>query len=129
MILVESKREMEMAWWNESRRTLLFLVCLSPVLMFVVSLFASLFYLSPADILNRRRAMAGGPIPQMYKVKKSKFVEEWNGRREITEKSFEATESMVAKVFFYVVVIPYGIYTLTRSEFQNKGDRRYKDCV
>jgi hypothetical protein len=28
-----------------------------------------------------------------------------------------------------VVVLPYGIYTLTRAEFQSKGDRRYKDCV
>ena len=73
--------------------------------------------------------MAGGPIPASYKVKKNKFVEEWNGRREITEKSFEAKPGNVANLFFYVLVLPLGVYTLTRSEFQNKGDRRYKDCI
>ena len=73
--------------------------------------------------------MAGGPIPYSYKVKKNKYVEEWNGRREITEKSFTADVGKVASIFFYVVVLPYGIYTLTRSEFHSKGDRRYKDCV
>ena len=73
--------------------------------------------------------MAGGPIPARYKVKKNKYVEEWNGRREITEKSFTVDPKMAANLLFYVVVLPYGVYTLTRSEFQSKGDRRYKDCV
>jgi hypothetical protein len=73
--------------------------------------------------------MAGGPIPAKYKVKKSYFIEEWNGRREITEKSFTARPDKVLSIFFYVFVLPYGVYSLTRSEFQNKGDRRYKDCV
>lgn len=72
--------------------------------------------------------MAGGPIPASYKVKKNKFVEEWNGRREITERTFEATPEVVLSIFFYVVVLPYGVYALTRGEFQSKGDRRYKDC-
>lgn len=73
--------------------------------------------------------MAGGPIPANYKVKKNKFIEEWNGRREITERTFEATTETVMSLIFYVVVLPYGIYALTRGEFQSKGDRRYKDCV
>jgi hypothetical protein len=73
--------------------------------------------------------MAGGPIPASYKVKKNKYVEEWNGRREITEKSFNAKPGKVLSIFFYVVVLPYGIYSLTRSEFKNKGDRHYKDCI
>lgn len=76
-----------------------------------------------------RRGMAGGPIPARYKVKKNKYVEEWNGKREITEKSFTVDETMAANLLFYVVVLPYGVYTLTRAEFQSKGDRRYKDCV
>jgi hypothetical protein len=79
--------------------------------------------------LLSRRGMAGGPIPARYKVKKNKYVEEWNGKREITEKSFTVDETMAANLFLYVVVLPYGIYTLTRSEFHSKGDRRYKDCV
>ena len=75
-----------------------------------------------------RRRMAGGPIPASYKVKKNKFIEEWNGRREITEKSFTPRPAKMLSLFFYVFVLPYGVYTWTRSEFQSKGDRRYKDC-
>jgi hypothetical protein len=73
--------------------------------------------------------MAGGPIPARYKVKKNKYVEEWNGKREITEKTFTVDTTMAANLLLYVVVLPYGAYTLTRAEFQSKGDRRYKDCV
>lgn len=73
--------------------------------------------------------MAGGPIPARYKVKKNKYVEEWNGRREITEKSFEVDARMAANLLLYVVALPYGAYTLTRAEFHSKGDRRYKDCI
>ena len=80
-------------------------------------------------LLFVRRTMAGGPIPASYKVKKNKFVEEWNGRREITEKTFAPSGSEVASIFFYVAVIPYGLYSLMRAEFQAKGDRRYKDCI
>jgi len=73
--------------------------------------------------------MAGGPIPASYKVKKNKFVEEWNGRREITERSFNPRPAKMVSIFFYVVVLPLGVYALTRGEFQSKGDRRYKDCI
>lgn len=72
--------------------------------------------------------MAGGPIPANYKVKKNKFVEEWNGRREVTERTFEAKPEIVLPLLLYVVALPYGVYALTRGEFQSKGDRRYKDC-
>mmetsp|Transcript_13578 Transcript_13578/g.21383 ORF Transcript_13578/g.21383 Transcript_13578/m.21383 type:complete len:95 (-) Transcript_13578:120-404(-) len=77
----------------------------------------------------QQRNLAGGPIPASYKVKKNKYIEEWNGRREITEKSFTARPEKVLAIFFYVVVLPFGCYTLTRSEFLSKGDRRYKDLV
>ena len=73
--------------------------------------------------------MAGGPISQNYKVKKNKFIEEWNGRREITERSFEATPEVVLSIFFYAFVLPYGFYHLTRAELISKGDRRYKDLI
>ncbi len=96
-------------------KTLIFV----PVVVFVPNL-------RPA---TARRGMAGGPIPARYKVTKNKFVEEWNGRREITEKIWECDQKMAAQLFLYVVVVPYGFYSLTRGEFQSKGDRRYKDCV
>eukprot|EP00934_Nitzschia_sp_Nitz4_P004954 Nitzschia sp. Nitz4//scaffold41_size133979//8362//8765//NITZ4_003326-RA/size133979-snap-gene-0.96-mRNA-1//1//CDS//3329551407//4944//frame0 len=77
----------------------------------------------------QQRGMAGGPISYSYKVKKNGFIEEWNGKREITERTFEATYQNTLGILFCVVVIPYGVYSLTRAEFQSKGDRRYKDCV
>ena len=74
-----------------------------------------------------RRSMGGGPFPYGLNVKKNKFVEEWNGRREITEKSFSASADNVATILFYCVVIPYGIYSLGRSELSKTGGRRYKE--
>eukprot|EP00563_Minutocellus_polymorphus_P008333 CAMPEP_0181022926 /NCGR_PEP_ID=MMETSP1070-20121207/1772_1 /TAXON_ID=265543 /ORGANISM="Minutocellus polymorphus, Strain NH13" /LENGTH=96 /DNA_ID=CAMNT_0023099895 /DNA_START=363 /DNA_END=653 /DNA_ORIENTATION=- len=58
---------------------------------------------------------------------KNKYVEEWNGRREITEKAFNATGANVANIVFYAAVLPLGVYWLARSELEKKGDRRYKD--
>lgn len=73
--------------------------------------------------------MAGGPFPSGLNVKKNKFVEEWNGRREITEFNFYVTADKVPTILFMCFLFPYGIYAWTRSEFLNRGDRRYKDCV
>jgi DNA replicative helicase MCM subunit Mcm2 (Cdc46/Mcm family) len=42
--------------------------------------------------------MAGGPYPANLGVKKNKFVKEWNGRREITEKSFRAYDKTAVEV-------------------------------
>lgn len=72
--------------------------------------------------------MAGGFNPNM-KVKKNKFMEEWNGKREITERSFSVDFDSAPTLIFYVFVIPYGVYTWSRSEFLSKGDRRYKELV
>lgn len=72
--------------------------------------------------------MAGG-YPANMAVKKNKFVEEWNGKREITEKSFEVNFENLPILITYVMLVPYGIYTWTRSEFLSVGDRRYKDLV
>ena len=73
-----------------------------------------------------RRSMAGG-FPSKLKVKKNKHVEEWNGKREILEKSFEMDWAKLPTVLFYLGVVPFGIYTLVRVEFQTQGDRRYKE--
>merc|ERR1719210_2849151 len=93
-------------------------ISLAVILCILVPLL--LFYLN-------RRGMAGGPFPQNLNVKKNKFVEEWNGRREITEKSWEANFENVTGVLFYCLLVPYGIYYLAKYEFKQVGSRRYKD--
>jgi len=72
--------------------------------------------------------MAGG-FPANMAVQKNKFVEEWNGKREITERTFEVTFETAPILVFYLMVVPYGIYTWSRSEFLSRGDRRYKELV
>ncbi|GAX27028.1 hypothetical protein FisN_9Lh344 [Fistulifera solaris] len=71
--------------------------------------------------------MAGG-FPANMAVKKNKFMEEWNGKREITEKSFEVNFANIPTLVMTLLVVPYGIYTWSRSEFLNgSDDPRYKD--
>jgi len=72
---------------------------------------------------NDSRSMGMGP----RWLTKNKYVEEWNGRREITEKAFNASGANVANIVFYAAVLPLGVYWLGRSELEKKGDRRYKD--
>jgi hypothetical protein len=72
--------------------------------------------------------MAGG-FPSNLKVKKNKFVEEWNGKREITEKSFEVQQGMLPTIFVTLILIPAGVYYWTRAEFVSSGHRRYKEMV
>lgn len=62
-------------------------------------------------------------------LKKNKFVEEWNGRREITEKTWRAKWSNLHMFALYAVGVPGGIYWWTRSEMHNKGDRRYDNVL
>ncbi len=77
--------------------------------------------------LSFRRSMAGG-FPANMAVKKNKFMEEWNGKREITEKSFEVNFANIPTLVMTLFVVPYGIYTWSRSEFLNgSDDPRYKD--
>ena len=70
--------------------------------------------------------MAGGEYADMA-VKKNKYMEEWNGRREITTESFEMKFKDVSKLIIWVILFPYGIYTAVRTEFIRSGARRYKD--
>lgn len=62
-------------------------------------------------------------------VKKNKFMEEWNGRREITTQSFEMNFKDVPKFLIWCVLFPYSIYTGTRTEFIHSGERRYSDVL
>ena len=70
--------------------------------------------------------MGDGPFTDAMHVKKNKYVEEWNGRREITEKAFEVGPDNLPAILFCCIVFPYGIYTFTRRELIIKGDPRYK---
>ena len=83
---------------------------------------------SNAVVVLVHRRMAGG-YPADMAVKKNKFMEEWNGKREITEKTFKVGSEELPTFVITVLLIPYGIYTWTRSEFLNGTDRRYKDVV
>merc|ERR1712060_469737 len=75
---------------------------------------------------TQRRKMGDGPFTDAMHVKKNKFVEEWNGRREITEKAFEVNMDNLPTLILTCVVIPYGIYYFTRKEIMIKGDPRFK---
>eukprot|EP00579_Thalassiosira_antarctica_P004440 CAMPEP_0201882842 /NCGR_PEP_ID=MMETSP0902-20130614/14720_1 /ASSEMBLY_ACC=CAM_ASM_000551 /TAXON_ID=420261 /ORGANISM="Thalassiosira antarctica, Strain CCMP982" /LENGTH=75 /DNA_ID=CAMNT_0048411481 /DNA_START=105 /DNA_END=332 /DNA_ORIENTATION=+ len=70
--------------------------------------------------------MGSGGFTDKMHVKKNKYVEEWNGRREITEMAFEVNPGTLPAILFFAGVVPFGIYSLTRRELIIKGDPRYK---
>lgn len=72
--------------------------------------------------------MAGG-FPADMAVKKNKFMEEWNGQREITDLTFKVGFEDAHILVMYLILVPFGIYTWSRSEFKNGTDRRYHDVV
>lgn len=78
--------------------------------------------------ITLRRGMAGA-YPADMACKKNKYIEEWNGQREITEKSFSVGFADVPTLFIFGILIPYGMYTWSRSEFLSGTDRRYKDIL
>jgi len=71
--------------------------------------------------------MGGGPFPYGLNVKKNKFVEEWNGRREITEKAFKANRKTVPWIICLTMVVPYAFYAVTKDELRKTGGRRYNE--
>lgn len=71
--------------------------------------------------------MGDGPFTDAMHVKKNKYVEEWNGRREITEKAFKVDPNSLPAILLFCVAIPYSLYALTRRELIIKGDPRYKN--
>lgn len=50
-----------------------------------------------------------------------------NGQREITERSFAVNPGEIPGLALCLLLVPYGIYTWSRSEFLNGTDRRYHD--
>eukprot|EP00970_Alexandrium_tamarense_P008132 scaffold1548_cov237-Alexandrium_tamarense.AAC.33 len=73
--------------------------------------------------------MGDGPFTDAMHVKKNKYVEEWNGRREITEKAFTVNPNNLFSLVLCCVVIPYGVYDMTRRELVSKGDPRREGGV
>lgn len=71
--------------------------------------------------------MGDGPFCESMHVKKNKYVEEWNGRREITEKAFEVNPDTLPAIILCCLVFPFGVYSLTRRELIIKGDPRFKN--
>ena len=69
--------------------------------------------------------MAGYPAD--FACKKNKYVEEWNGLREITEKTFQFNFQDLPTFVACLVLVPLGLYYGTRQEFLDRDDRRYKD--
>ena len=71
-------------------------------------------------------------------VQKNMYMEAWNGKREITERSFAITSGQdVSTLIACMLLFPYGVYTWSRAEFASRVrnpedhdvDERYKDLV
>ena len=74
-----------------------------------------------------RRGMAGGGQYAESAVKKNKYIEEWNGRREITTETFELNFKDVPKFLMCLVIFPFGVYTSVRTEFKQSGARQFQN--
>eukprot|EP00593_Proboscia_inermis_P004793 CAMPEP_0171322208 /NCGR_PEP_ID=MMETSP0816-20121228/114815_1 /TAXON_ID=420281 /ORGANISM="Proboscia inermis, Strain CCAP1064/1" /LENGTH=68 /DNA_ID=CAMNT_0011820625 /DNA_START=675 /DNA_END=881 /DNA_ORIENTATION=- len=58
-------------------------------------------------------------------VHKNKYVEEWTGRREITEKAFQVDSSNIKELILMCIIIPVGIFQSVKSELKKTGGRHY----
>lgn len=77
-----------------------------------------------AKVTPQRRSL--GAFPSDMKIKKNIYIEEWNGKREITERSFQMDFGTVPILFMTLFVLPYFTYAASRAEIQNL-DRRFKE--
>ncbi|CAM9315273.1 unnamed protein product [Heterosigma akashiwo] len=61
-------------------------------------------------------------------LKKNAFVEEWNGKREITEQTFTYTGQTTRSLLMWMGVFPAFVYVMTKGELEkrdaSKGKRR-----
>lgn len=69
--------------------------------------------------------MAGGGFDHKMGVHKNKYIEEWTGRREITEQEFTVNSSNIFSIIMFVIVFPVGVFFGTKAELRQKGGRRY----
>eukprot|EP00617_Octactis_speculum_P014532 CAMPEP_0185766832 /NCGR_PEP_ID=MMETSP1174-20130828/39067_1 /TAXON_ID=35687 /ORGANISM="Dictyocha speculum, Strain CCMP1381" /LENGTH=105 /DNA_ID=CAMNT_0028450681 /DNA_START=21 /DNA_END=338 /DNA_ORIENTATION=+ len=74
----------------------------------------------------RRHAGGHSNLPSQnvghFDVKKNFFVEEWNGKREITEKTFDYTSTNVPMLIATLAVFPAFVFALCKTELQNSGN-------
>mmetsp|Transcript_1402 Transcript_1402/g.4301 ORF Transcript_1402/g.4301 Transcript_1402/m.4301 type:complete len:80 (-) Transcript_1402:366-605(-) len=71
---------------------------------------AALVRTRPAALAPRR--WMGGKMD----IKKNYFVEEWNGKREITEKSFDYTWTNTPVLIATLFLFPAGVYFLCKGQ-------------
>ena len=79
-------------------------------------------YLSNRSVSNSQARRGSGSFFQ-----KNKFIEEWNGTREITEKTWTIDGSNVVSLVVSVVVFPTICYTLMKSELADKYKKEGRD--
>ena len=77
---------------------------------------------SKRSISNTKAKCGGGSFFQ-----KNKFIEEWNGTREITEKTWTIDGSNVVSLLVSVVVFPTICYTLMKAELADKYQKEGRD--
>jgi len=59
-------------------------------------------------------------------VKKNPFVEEWNGRREITEESAEFNARTVPIMLFTCAIFPYACFKMISNEAKSRPEIRQR---
>eukprot|EP00591_Stephanopyxis_turris_P012190 CAMPEP_0195528094 /NCGR_PEP_ID=MMETSP0794_2-20130614/30089_1 /TAXON_ID=515487 /ORGANISM="Stephanopyxis turris, Strain CCMP 815" /LENGTH=84 /DNA_ID=CAMNT_0040659155 /DNA_START=93 /DNA_END=347 /DNA_ORIENTATION=- len=69
---------------------------------------------------------AGGGFSHKMGVHKNKMIEEWNGRREITEKAFSVNASNAASAVLWCAVVPVVFYKWTKAELEKTGGEHYR---
>ena len=79
-------------------------------------------YLSKRSVSNSQARYGSGSFFQ-----KNKFIEEWNGTREITEKTWTIDGSNVVSLVVSVVIFPTICYTLMKSELADKYKKEGRD--
>ncbi|GMI04376.1 hypothetical protein TrRE_jg13259 [Triparma retinervis] len=77
----------------------------------------------PSRVVGMQKRNMGGKMG----VKKNFHVEEWNGKREITEKTFEFGPNNVPWLIGTCVAFPLFVYYWTRSEMEER--REFKGRV
>ena len=83
---------------------------------------ANKLYTSKRSISSSKAKCGSGSFFQ-----KNKFIEEWNGTREITEKTWTIDGSNVVSLLVSVVVFPTICYTLMKTELADKYRKEGRD--
>ena len=77
--------------------------------------------------------MAGGLYPSKMSINKNKYIEEWNGLREITETNFVVDSKIIRQWLLWGLFIPYSFYWIAKDDLENRykttGDVRYKEMI